>query len=129
MKILTEINIDCSFMQTIIKLPQKRVDLISVGIDKNVVDRLESYLDFAKDIQTLFQSTTHLKNFVEYCVKNNQVYYVKTFLEDKEDLSENREFICFDEYHRNKKKNTICFLELTKIGTGLTFHLLKIFKT
>ena len=103
MKILTEINADCSFMQTIIQLPQKRVDLISAGIDKNIVDRLENYLEFARDIQTLFQNITHLKNFIEYSVKSNEVYYVKTFSEDIEDLSENREFICFGEYHRNTK--------------------------
>ncbi len=103
MKILTEINADCSFMQTIIKLPQKRIDLITAGIDKNIVDRLENYLNFAKDIRTLFESLTHLKSFIEYSVKSNEVYYVKTFSEDNEDLSENREFICFGEYHRNTK--------------------------
>lgn len=121
MEILTEINSDCSFMQTIIKLPQERVNFLSVGIDINIIDKLENYLDFVKDIQILFHSIPHIKNFIENCVLSNQVNYVKTFSVDTEDISENREFICFGEYHRNLKGQHNLFFRIDQNWDSFDF--------
>ncbi len=128
MQILTEINVDCSFMQTIIKLPQERVDLISAGIDKNIVDRLENYLVFAKDIQALFQSNVHLKDFIESSVENKRVYYVKTFSADILDLTENREFICFGDYHRNISGQQTLFFRIDQKWEDFDFPFIQNFQ-
>ena len=110
-------------MQTIIKLPQERVNLLSVGIEKNIVDKLDNYLDFVKEIQILFQSMPHLNIFIENCLTSNEVYYVKTFSEDIEDLSENREFICLGEYHRNLNGQQNLFFRIDQNWDNFDFPL------
>ena len=110
-------------MQTIIKLPQERVDLMSAGVNKSIVDKLEDYLSFAKDIQTLFRRLHHLRDFIEKSVTTSRVYYVKTFSENNEDLSESREFICFGEYHRNIKEQYNLFFRIDQDWTNFNFPL------
>ena len=103
MNILTEINYDCSFMQTIIRLPQSRSDLESVNISSFAIDNLVNYSNFADQITETFSKYHHITDYIAECKLNDQIYYVKTFPEsDTYEKSEIREFICFGEYNRDK---------------------------
>jgi hypothetical protein len=110
-------------MQTIIKLPQKRKDLMTAGIGESVVARLDKYSEFAQEIQSFFKDIVHLCDFIRSAVSNDLVYYVRTFSEDLKDSSETREFICFGEYNRDIRHSQHIFFRVDQNWNNFNFSI------
>ncbi len=102
MYILTEENVDCSFMQTIIKLPQSRDDLKSAFIDTSVIEKLLLYVDLTDNLLKEFAEHPHIADFILKSKHLDEIYYVKTFpYNEPYGADKVEEYICYGEYHRN----------------------------
>jgi hypothetical protein len=101
MHVITESNTDCSFMQTIIRLPQAREDLKSVNLNPTIIEQLSVYRDFTDQILQELAGKTAITDFISNCKEVDQIYYVKIFPDNEPDSEETREYICYGEYHRN----------------------------
>lgn len=89
-------------MQTIIRLPQTRDNLMSAGINASVVEQLSFYTDFTDRLLKEFEEHPHITDFILKCKQQNEIYYVKTFPDNEPYSSDEvREYVCFGEYHRN----------------------------
>jgi hypothetical protein len=110
-------------MQTIIRLPQRREDLIAAKVSSIAADKLETYTTLTEEIIHAFQPYKQICDFLAACIWDKEVNYVKTFPEDEaHETSDVREFICYGEYHRNTVPEQVnLFFRLDQQWDDFTF--------